>query len=260
MITAILVGAAVALFLGMLGCLELGRRAGARQVPEAAERARAGLGVMEGSIFALFGLLLAFTFSGAASRFDRRRELIVDEATQLSTAYARLDLLSPDDQPAARDLMRRYLDARLEVYARFAAGELDVSEGLARIRDLQGELWARAVTASEARGGPVPILLLPALNSAFDTAAARLAATRFHPPLVIYGLLFALGLVTAFLAGWNLAGVSGVTRFHRVAFALAVSLVIYVSMDLELPRLAFVRVDAADRLLRGVREDMTPGP
>ncbi len=54
-------------------------------------------------MFALLGLLVAFTFSGAASRFEDRRHLISEEANAIGTAYLRLDLLPSDAQPPLRD-------------------------------------------------------------------------------------------------------------------------------------------------------------
>lgn len=68
---------AALLFVGMILLLELGRRLGRRRQGRDEEGARAGLGAVEGAVFALLGLLIAFTFSGAAQRFDARRELIV---------------------------------------------------------------------------------------------------------------------------------------------------------------------------------------
>ena len=67
-------------------------------------------------MFALFGLLIAFTFSGGASRLDTRRQLIAEEANAIGTAYLCLDLLPASDQPALRGLFRDYLDSRLAVY------------------------------------------------------------------------------------------------------------------------------------------------
>jgi hypothetical protein len=63
------------LFVGMLVLLEVGRRLGLRRIVPDSDVARSGFGVVEGAIFALMGLLIAFTFSGAASRFDMRRHL-----------------------------------------------------------------------------------------------------------------------------------------------------------------------------------------
>src|SRR5580765_7773073 len=77
---------ALGLFLGMLILLEVGRRIGARRLAEDPEGAEAGVGTVEGAVFALLGLLIAFTFSGAASRFDTRRQLIIEETNDIGTA------------------------------------------------------------------------------------------------------------------------------------------------------------------------------
>ena len=61
---------AVLLFGGMLVFLEIGRRLGVRRRSRESEGDRGSLSTIEGAMFALFGLVVAFTFSGAASRFD----------------------------------------------------------------------------------------------------------------------------------------------------------------------------------------------
>ncbi len=64
--------------------------------------ALAGIGAVEGAVFGLVGLLIAFTFSGAGTRFDTRRQLVVEETNAIGTAYLRLDLLPAALQPALR--------------------------------------------------------------------------------------------------------------------------------------------------------------
>jgi hypothetical protein len=98
----------VGLFLGMLACLEIGYRIGRRAAPTD-PNAYEGLSAIEAAIFALLGLLLGFAFAGAVSRLDARRQLIVQEANAIGTAYLRLDLLPPSDQPDLRRLFRDYL-------------------------------------------------------------------------------------------------------------------------------------------------------
>src|SRR5678816_4403502 len=95
-----------ALLLGMLALLELGRRLGTRRLAQDPEGARAGAAAVEGAVFALLGLLIAFTFSGAASRFDTRRQLIIEEANDIGTAWLRIDLLPSAAQPPVRDAFR----------------------------------------------------------------------------------------------------------------------------------------------------------
>src|SRR3984957_4654047 len=71
---------------------------------------------IESTIFALFGLLLAFTFSGAVARYDVHRQLLVEETNDIGTAYLRLDLLPPATQPALRPLFRNSVTSRLHLY------------------------------------------------------------------------------------------------------------------------------------------------
>jgi hypothetical protein len=88
-------------------------------------------------------------FSGAASRFDTQRQLIVEEINAIGTAYLGLDLLAVEAQPALRENFRRYVDARLEVYRKLpdlAAAK----EALAKATTLQGEIWRQAVAAVRA--------------------------------------------------------------------------------------------------------------
>ena len=100
----------IGLFFGMLVLLEVGRRIGIRRLAKDPEGAEAGVGTVEGAVFALLGLLIAFTFSGAASRFDTRRQLIIEETNDIGTAYLRLDLLSAEAQPGLREKFRQYVE------------------------------------------------------------------------------------------------------------------------------------------------------
>src|SRR5215510_10667152 len=107
---------AILLFVGMLIMLEVGRRLGIARRGRETEGERGSLGTIEGAVFALFGLLMAFTFSGAAMRFNEKRMLIAEEANTVETAYLRILLVSPHAQPSLQELFRRYVDSRLETY------------------------------------------------------------------------------------------------------------------------------------------------
>ena len=133
---------AAGVFVGMLVLLEVGRRIGLRRAAADPDTPRAEVGALDGAVFALLGPLIAFTFTVAALRWDARRQLVVEEASAIGTAYLRLDVLPPDTQPALREQFRQYVDARLRAYRSLpdvsaAKAELDRS-----VR-LQGEIWAR---------------------------------------------------------------------------------------------------------------------
>src|ERR1700757_4854121 len=109
-----LVVVTIALFAGLIVCLEIGYRLAARRgkkTPNAFE----GFGAIEGAVFGIFGLLLSLSFFGAASRLDARRQLIINEANAIASAYMRVDLLPNADQPVVRRLFREYLDERIRI-------------------------------------------------------------------------------------------------------------------------------------------------
>jgi hypothetical protein len=248
---------AMGLFVGILILLEVGRRLGNQRLASDPEGARAGTGVVEGAIFALVGLLIAFTFSGAASRFDARRDLIVQETNAIGTAWLRLDLLPAGTQPAIRERFRQYVDARLEVYRKLPDIEAARAE-LARATALQEDIWTQAVAAGRLEGAPPPatMLLLPALNEMFDITTTRTMATQMHPPIVIYGMLVGLALASALLAGYGMAGGKSRNWLHILGFAAVMAVAVYVIIDLEFPRLGLIRVDTFDQALVELRASM----
>lgn len=250
---------ATGLMVGMLIFLDLGRRIGLRKLAQDPGGARQGTGAVEGAVFALLGLLIAFTFSGAAGRFDARRDLVVQETNIIGTAYLRLDLLPAKAQPALRDLFRRYLDTRLEIYRDAGNRNFDaVRTGLVRATGLQQEIWVLAIAAGRMEGA-VPaatMLVLPTLNDMFDIATTRTLATKTHPPIIIFVMLFGLALMSALLAGFGMAG--GRTRnwLHMFGFAAVMAFAVYVIIDIEFPRLGLIRVTAIDQALVELRQSM----
>jgi len=248
---------AVALFLGMVLFLEVGRQLRRRRMVLAADDEQFGAGAVEGAVFALFGLLVAFSFSGAAARFDARRALIVDEANDIGTAYLRVEMLAPSDQPAMRALFRNYVDSRLEVYRRLpdvAAAQKELTHS----GEIQGEIWKHAVaeTRSQAAHPDAGKLLLPAINSMIDITTTRTVAARTHPPVILFYLLLVLGLAQSLLAGFSMAGVNRRSWLHLFAFALITVIVVYVIVDLEFPRFGLIRIDKYDQVLVDLRSSM----
>jgi hypothetical protein len=247
------------LFLGMLLFLEIGRRIAIRRMKEDTGNAGEGVGAVDGAVFALLGLLLAFTFSGASSRFDTRRQLIVEETNDIGTAYLRLDLLPVALQPPLRDSFRRYLDARIDVYRKLP-DIATAKESLAKANELQGQIWRQAVAASRAEGAPAAaaILLLPALNAMIEITTTRTMATQMHPPVVVFVMLFGLALAASLLAGYGMTGSKVRSWFHMLGFALVMATAVYVILDIEYPRLGLIRVDAFDQALVDLRQSMNP--
>ena len=247
---------AIFLFVGMLVLLELGRRLGKRHLGEGTDAKLPGGGAADTAVFGLMGLLVAFTFSGAASRFDTRRTQIAQEANSIRTAWYRIDIHPEDYRPELRSLFRTMLDARIETYR--VLPDLDRAMSLlVATKQVQDTIWNRAVAGCEQRNDAATrTLLLGSLNAMFDITTTRTAAARSHPPLIIYYLLIILALGAAFLAGYGMAGHRTRPTIHMVGFAAAIALTTYVILDVEFPRAGLVRLDEADRILIELREEM----
>ena len=237
----------VGLFLGMLVFLEGGYRLGNRA--ETDPTSHEGIGALETAVYALLGLLLGFTFSGATSRFDAQRALSVKEANAIGTAYLRIDELPHDSQPEMRGLFREYLNARLETQA--SLPDIEAAErGMAHSSILQQQIWSGAVAGS--RNDPTQNaarLLLPAINDMMDVSTERAVGFRAHlPPLIFYLLIF-VALMSSLLAGYGMSKRNTRSLLHMVLFAACISVTIFAVADMEHPRSGWIRVDDADRSL-----------
>jgi len=250
-------GLALVVFFGILVCLAIGRRIGQRTIARHGDAGLASAGSLETAVFALLGLLIAFTFSGALTRFDVRRGQVVDEANAIGTAYLRIDLLPSSAQPRLRDTFRDYVDTRIATYQKLPDLQAAQHE-IARSQVLQADIWAQAVSASrlpESRSG-TDVLVMPALNAMFDITTVRLVASQMHPPFIIYLMLAGLALASALLAGYQSAPEKATDWVHQLGFAGIVALTVYVILDIEYPRMGLIRIDAVDQVLINVRAGM----
>jgi len=248
---------AVVAFVGILLLLYLGHRFGKKMLSARDSGVSKGIGAIDGAVFALMGLLTAFTFSGAASRFEDRRHLITQEANDIGTAWMRLDLLPADVQPSLREMFKRYVSVRVVVYRDVTTPGV-AAQRLAETAELQRQIWAAAVAAVRRpdAAGQAGILVLPALNQMFDITTTRQMATQNHPPDIIYLLLLVLTLLSAFLAGFEFTGDLSGTWLHRGVFALLMAVTLFVIVELEYPRRGFIRIDEADQAISEVLESL----
>jgi hypothetical protein len=243
------------LFLGMLLFLELGRRVGLRRNEKHGTAARAGVGVADSAVYAVLALLLGFTFSGATTRFDERRNLIITQGSAISTAWQRLDAFPADRRDSVRGRFRTYVDTLLDSYLRPGpVGSTRESRQRQALAAAQSELWSRAMTATLTPGGePARMLVLPALNEMFDAVDREYLARQMHPPVVIWIMLGIAALAASLFAGYSMASGPARNWLYTIGIAATISIVTFVIIDLEYPRLGMIRIDPFDRTLVELR-------
>jgi hypothetical protein len=250
------IGIYLGIYITLLVACEIGRRTGRKLAAERGVQAFEGLGAVDGAAFAMLTLLIAFSFSAAATRFEARRHLIVEETNAIGTAYLRLDLLPAAAQPKLRQEFGTYVDARLAVYDRINQ-TAEPESTAARVAWLQSQIWSDAVAACAApTPSQVTMLVLPALNAMIDITTTRAVAHKAHTPTIILVLLYVLALISSVLAGNALAQNKGRSLIHMFAFVTIVSIALFVVLDYELPRAGLIRIDPVDQILKDLRKTM----
>lgn len=242
------------LFAGICFCEILGHWLGRRVAARNGEVTHTG--AVEAAVLALLGLLLAFSFSASEQRLDYRRQLIVQEANAIGTAWLRLDLLPSDRQPALRDLFRRYVDARIGMVKALPDLKAALDQSDQSIR-LQNQIWPNAIEATKASpDARAAMLVVPSLNDMIDITTTREIAANTHAPMLIIGLIFAVAMLSGLVAGYGMSDGRRVNRLHLVILAAIVSITVYVILDLENPRAGLIQMQEADRAMETLRASM----
>jgi len=199
------------------------------------------VGVVQGALLALVGLLLAFGLTMAVGRYDARRAVLVHEADSIGTTFLRAQLLAEPTRSASLDLLERYADAAVAM-ADQVPDSAPFDAASARMDALQRELWRLAGDAVSADSdGTAPRLYVETLNEMIDAHSDRVASLRNRVPstvfsLQLFGSAVALGALAVYLA---LLGRGLVTS---LAATVVVLLILFVSFDLDRPHRGLITV------------------
>jgi hypothetical protein len=210
--------------------IEVGYRVGRWRHAHMADERDQPVAAMVASILGLLALVLGFTFNLAASRFDVRRQAVLDEANVIGTTYLRAKLLPEAQRVRAAELLREYVEVRL-----LAVQQRTLVSALQRSEQLHDLLWSEAVAAANAFPNPVTTgLFVQSLNDVIDLHAKRVfVGLRSRIPIVIWIGLTSLAVLGIASMGYQ-AGLS-TTRRSPVMFGLILAFVfvMYLIADLD---------------------------
>jgi hypothetical protein len=235
----------------MLAGWGVGWRAGRRLAQKGQEAPSSKSG---DAVLALLGLLLAFTFSMSLGKHDQRRQMVVNDSNAIGDFYTCASLVNEPVRSQLQGLIRDYVRHRIEV----ANGRPDPAafqQGLAEAQQMQNRMQA-LVGEAVAAGTPLAVPLVNTLNEVTSSHAARLAAAHDRLPASIVLLLFVTAVVAMAELGRQ-QGTSGRWELTTtVGFVALVSLVVWVTLDLNEPQRGWITVsqEPLQRLLAG----MTP--
>jgi len=212
------------------------------------------VGAMVASILGLVALVLGFTFSLAASRFDARRMAVLKEANAIGTAELRSRLLPEPERAEIGRLLRDYVAVRIEGVQ---AGKTE--QALARSAELHEQLWAQAASAAQKDTRSIVTgIFIQSLNDMIDLHAERvLVGMRSRIPLVIWIGLYGLAMLGMLAVGYQ-AALTGTRRSPAMlALVVAFSVVLLLIADLDRGQEGLLQV--GQQAMIDLQQSLSPG-
>jgi hypothetical protein len=194
---------------------------------------------MVGGMLSLLTFILAFTFWIAATHFDAARQSILTQANAIKAAYLRADLLPEPHRAEIRNLLREYVDIRLEAYR---SGNFEPV--FPKSEELHRRLWIETVAAREKTSSPIYTgYVIQSLNDVISLHTRQVMVRQeFRIPSAIWVVLYMIIPLAAASIGCH-GGLTGRSRpLVAVTFVLIISVVMALIWDLDHPRRGSLKV------------------
>jgi hypothetical protein len=232
--TMFLIGLAV-----ILCASEIGRWIG---VLHTGGRGSDSISVLESAMLGLLALMIGFTFAMALSRFEARRDAVMNEANAIGTTALRARLLPEPHRMETLKLLREYVKIRLDI-TQHPASQTELTAAIDRSNTLQETLWQQAKAVAAKDNGMVPTgLFIQALNEMIDSQGKRLAALNKRVPNIVLLALFGIAAIANAFAGYAIGLEARRSRLPVYITGLLISAVIVLILDLDRPGAGFIDV------------------
>jgi hypothetical protein len=224
------------------GASALGVLAG-RYLRAHSERYREPIGVLQGALLGVVGLILAFGLSLAVGRYQDRRSDVVTDANTIGTAYLRAQTIAEPQRTQSLALLRTYNDLAIRLTYEIPGSDA-IRSTSAQQGALQRRLWRLAGETLDAHPrDSAPRLYVDSLNDMIDQQTVRISGLNNRVPdavlwLELLGAALALGLLALYLSvlGKGLVPIAGA--------AVIVSFLVLVTFDLDRPTRGLIQVPA----------------
>jgi hypothetical protein len=219
---------------------EIGYRIGVWRRARMPEGEKAPATAIVGSTLGLLAFMLAFTFGMAGSRFDARKQLVLDEASAVLRAHQRAQFLPEPQRSECSRLLRAYAELRADVPKVPNISELQAL--VTRSEGIQDALWKAAAALAD-RPSPSLSIFIQSLSELTDLQMRRVRAAVWNriPPtivLTLYGIAFLALTATGYGAGLA----ESRTTVPSVMLILTFAAIIVLIVDLERPRQSLFEV------------------
>jgi hypothetical protein len=192
------------------------------------DRAEVSVGALSGGTMALLAFLMAFVVSSSVNSFSARREAVVAEANAIGTTYLRAGYLPEPYSQEARELLREYVDLRLE-----ALDPDKLPLAMVRSEEIHNELWAGVEALAKQESSPILALYISTVNEVIDmhTSRVNVALVARLPWNIVLGL-FLMAVIALVQVGIHAGYAEKRNLMAVLAFVLTLSVVFILIIDL----------------------------
>jgi hypothetical protein len=234
---------AIAVCLAGVGISEVGSYLGQRWRSSFDDVARTNLSTLSASMLGLIGILLAFSLSMSVSRFDQRKQLMVDEVNAIGTAWLRSGLCPEPIRSSLRSQLRSYALSRADL---FSTPNYSRVEESAKGQSFRDAIWRQASLVATSDPHSIQAgLLIQSMNDVIDMHTRRDVAYTNHVPEPVWWLLILIMLVAMGMVGVSDAQGSQSHLIARVVLSVALSATLSLTLDLDRPQRGVIRVSQA---------------
>jgi hypothetical protein len=195
------------------------------------DNTRKDFDVVRAATLTLLSLIIGFTFSMAASRYDLRKSYEEEEANAIGTEFLRVDVLPAADSAKLKSLLRSYLDQRISFYQSRNTDQLQRIDS--RTAQLESQLWSAVQVPAGAQPTPVSALTIAGMNDVLNSRGYTQAAWWNRIPIAAWCLMGAIAIYSNLLVGYG-------SRSDQPHFLLLLALPFIA--DIDSPRGGVIRV------------------
>jgi len=197
------------------------------------------VGLVRTSTAALVAFLIGFAFSGAASRYTDRQDLIVKEANALGTAYLRADTIAEPQRSELKGAIKEYTADRVKLLS--PEGRDQIEPLLAKVSGLHERMWRSAINATQ-NNARLMSVVLPPINEVIDLHTVHLAMARRHLPVPIMAVLFATAAISVGMIGFGNGRVGRRFSVLDAVYGVVLAAALWMTIDLDYPGFGIIRV------------------
>ena len=226
-------------FLVLLLAFELGYKYGLFQQKKYQSEPDKTLDAMVGATLGLLAFLMAFVMSMASDRYDNRRQLVVEEAQVIRSAYLQAGYLTEPYPEEIRSLLREYVDLRIAT----PETKNEIGKVVLRSEEIHAKLWGLTEAVVEETPGRDEVsLFIASINETINLHSRRIAALRARLPETVVLVLYVIAALGMTMVGYQNSYNGKRNYYSALSVILVFTVVMMLIIDLDRPQEGLLRV------------------